>query len=355
MINVFLLIFLCLANQLVFAYPPGGSLAEDSVVYEQLGADIEEYLNRQRISIKENGNVSIQLCLDVQQRFVPVECNLDYGMHDSIIEALFRYDRETGKLSGNSVLVDSNYRYWLHTFADKELGRFWFTKVEKIRRGEEPDAAFVDYEIFPSARGGMRAFLTSAIERLKADPQTARFFQTDTMVISFVVDTEETNVPRKVRVDGIKNQTMERIIANSGVWDRGIYYGKVIPAYVEVEFYKTLYEAEKTKPIHADGRNLHFIMFPRISAAEHIQITYDNPCSRIGSGEVVVSFLLNDHRPVMYGEVILQGNRVNGERLLNLLKHHLNDSPLIKSFQPRRFYISFPADYFSRHCTEARL
>lgn len=348
MANAFCLSFLCLIQLSAPAVYAEHSSPKDSMRYGQLAIDLEGYLNSQQIPIDENGNVKILLSLDEQQRFAPIVYNRDHEKANEIVQALSDYDRQTGKLSKSLDLADPDYVYLLEAFMDKEFERFWFTKIEKARRDEAADAAFITYEVVPRARDGMKALLSSAIMQMKADPKTARFFKTDTMVVSFIVDNAETNVPKKVRVDGVKNRTMRRIVVNSGVWNPGVYYGRLVPAYVEVEFYKALYATDKTKSIHGDGRSFCFIMFPTIRAAERMQITYSDPGSRVKPDATVVSFILNGNVPVMYGEMTVQGDQKVGKRLLRLLKKHLKGSPLIGSFHPSRLYVSFSTNLLKR-------
>lgn len=343
MFKAVFLIFLCLLSLSAVAYRSVHDTALDSAMCRQLAADIEAFLNKQQIPITGNRQIEMVLSFDTLQRFVPILPDYAGEVERAIGNALSDFDGETGELSRNTVLTDTRYVYSLTSFMDKELKRFWFTKIEKVRKGEKPDAVFVTYEIMPEARGGMGLFLDSISNQLKAYRGAPSLFKRDTLIISFIVDTADVNVPKKVRVDGIENRDIEQIVAGSGVWVRGIYYGLAVPAYVEVEFYKALLTAGRREPLHADGRHIHFIMFPRLADAEYMQVFPYHSSGLMEPGAVVVSFILNDHQPVMHGELILQGSRENGMQLLDRIKQQLGNSPLIKSFQPSRFYVSFPA------------
>jgi|GEM_PF-1691550 len=336
-------IFLCWMCVSAMVFFPAYGVASDSTICRQLAADIEAYLNKQQIPINGNRRVKVVLCFDAQQRFAPTESNPYEDEDYPIIQALSEYDRHTGKLSGNPILADTNYTSSLTFFMDKELERFWFTKIEKTGKGQEPDAIFNSYEIMPTPQGGMKVFLDSVTRQLKMHRDAASFFKKDTLIVSFIVGVADRNVPQEVRVNEAKDPGMRRIVANSGVWQPGVYCGLPISAYVEVEFYRTLLDTKKKELKYADGRHMHFIMFPEMVNAEYMQIFPDHFPRHTASDALIVSFILNDHQPVMHGEVILRGSRKEGRKLLNRIRRQLKDSPLIRSFQPSRFYVSFPA------------
>ncbi len=317
----------------------------DSLALARLATTIETWLNENHepFGHDRTGKMTVHLAFDSLGRFAPVNPGARYPLDSALVARLVDFDRQTGRLSGNPLFKDTTHYYFFSTFHDGFSNRLWFSKLIKQRSDTITERLFVNYEVYAEAPGGWVTFVDSLVSGLRRHKGLEQYLVQDSMVISFVVDTAWAHVAYLIKVNGARDEAIAGIITRQGNWSPAVLCGHPVQTAMEITIWRSLWDAHPaTRAWPYLHRRSSVLFFPRIAHAERLRVDRHPPQTDGRERLSVVSILLDETGTALYAPFVLQGDRTQGQRLLERIEANLHDSPIRCFPGPKRVYVSYP-------------
>ena len=318
----------------------------DSLAFAQLADALEKYLNGfdgLGSGTTRSCYLTFPLAFDANQQFTGlIWSGEDEVQKRQLTDAMLAFDRETRQLSGQPIFADTSRSYRFTSYWDNELSRYWFTKLESRPNGETTVHRYERDEAYATPPNGFKAFIDSMGDYLRNYPGVERLFDKDELILSFILGKEK-GVPISIQVNGESHPDISKAVVDQGEWLPAMYGEKPVSTKLEIGFFAGLLTKEIVSSFWPFTHHKSVMLFfPDMPKGDDLQTYSCRPQYEENSNQLVVSFLLNKCDTTVYGPIVLHGDVDEGYRLLDLLQHHLVDSPIMHKVHagPTRLYFT---------------